>query len=42
VDGNAPNLSDRDAAAPSLAEVRAAGLLPTWEETKAFIDGLRR
>lgn len=24
-------LSDRDAAAPTLAEVQAAGLLPTWE-----------
>jgi dTDP-4-dehydrorhamnose 3,5-epimerase len=35
-------LSDRDAAAPTLEEVRAAGLLPTWEETQAFIDDLRR
>lgn len=34
-------LSDRDAAAPSLAEVRAAGLLPTWDEAKAFTEGLR-
>jgi dTDP-4-dehydrorhamnose 3,5-epimerase len=34
-------LSDRDAAAPTLEEVRAAGLLPTWEETKDFIQGLR-
>ncbi len=42
VDGAAPNLSDRDAAAPSLAEVRSSGLLPTWEETTAFIDGLGR
>lgn len=41
VDGAAPNLSDRDAAAPSFAEARASGLLPTWEETKAFVDGLR-
>jgi dTDP-4-dehydrorhamnose 3,5-epimerase len=41
VDGAAPNLSDRDAAAPSFEEVRASGLLPSWEETKAFIDGLR-
>ncbi len=41
VDGAPPNLSDRDAAAPSLEEVRASGLLPTWDETKAFIDGLR-
>lgn len=34
-------LSDRDAAAPTLDEVRAAGLLPTWEETTGFIAGLR-
>jgi dTDP-4-dehydrorhamnose 3,5-epimerase len=41
VDGAAASLSDRDAAAPSFDEVRAAGLLPTWEETQRFIDGLR-
>jgi dTDP-4-dehydrorhamnose 3,5-epimerase len=35
-------LSDRDAAGPTLDEVRAAGLLPTWEETQAFIRGLSR
>ncbi|BBX48247.1 dTDP-4-dehydrorhamnose 3,5-epimerase [Mycobacterium cookii] len=34
-------LSDRDAAAPTLDEVRAAGLLPTWEETRAFVAGLK-
>jgi dTDP-4-dehydrorhamnose 3,5-epimerase len=34
-------LSDRDAAAPTLDEVRAAGLLPSWEETQAFIKGLK-
>ncbi|UQX10522.1 dTDP-4-dehydrorhamnose 3,5-epimerase [Candidatus Mycobacterium methanotrophicum] len=34
-------LSDRDAAAPSLDEVRAAGLLPSWEATRAFVGGLR-
>lgn len=33
-------LSDRDAAAAPLAEVRAAGLLPTWDEAQAFIAGL--
>jgi dTDP-4-dehydrorhamnose 3,5-epimerase len=33
-------LSDRDAVAPSLADVRAAGLLPTWEEAQAFTAGL--
>ena len=35
-----PILSDRDRAAPTLAKVKAAGLLPTWDETRAFIDGL--
>ena len=34
-------LSDRDAAAPTLAEVRSAGLLPDWEKTQAFVAGLR-
>jgi dTDP-4-dehydrorhamnose 3,5-epimerase len=41
VNGAAPTLSDRDAAAPSLDEVRASGLLPTWEETQHFLGGLR-
>jgi dTDP-4-dehydrorhamnose 3,5-epimerase len=41
VDGAAPSLSDRDAAAPSFAEVRESGLLPTWAETRTFIEGLR-
>ncbi len=40
VDGAGPRLSDRDAAAPSLDEVRASGLLPTWEETQRFIGAL--
>lgn len=39
VDGE-PIMSDRDRDAPSLEEVRATGLLPTWDDTKAFIDGL--
>ena len=34
-------ISDRDAAAPSLDEVRAAGLLPTWDEARAFVESLR-
>ena len=34
-------ISDRDAAAPSLDEARAAGLLPTWDEARAFVEGLR-
>lgn len=41
VDGAAPSLSDRDAVAPSFEEVRASGLLPSWEETQKFLDGLR-
>jgi dTDP-4-dehydrorhamnose 3,5-epimerase len=41
VDGE-PILSDRDRAAPTLAEVQAAGLLPTWDETRAFIENQRR
>ena len=36
-----PVLSERDAGAPSLEQVRAAGLLPTWEDTRAFVDELR-
>jgi dTDP-4-dehydrorhamnose 3,5-epimerase len=34
-------ISDRDATAPTLDEVRTAGLLPTWEEAQAFIAGLK-
>ena len=41
VDGAAPSLSDRDAAAPSFEEVRASGLLPSWEETQKFVHGMR-
>jgi dTDP-4-dehydrorhamnose 3,5-epimerase len=40
VDGE-PILSDRDRKAPTLEQVQAAGLLPTWEETQVFVDGLR-
>lgn len=35
-------LSGRDAVAPSLAEVRAAGVLPSWADTQAFVAGLPR
>ncbi|HTQ22858.1 dTDP-4-dehydrorhamnose 3,5-epimerase [Mycobacterium sp.] len=42
VDGAGPSMSDRDAAAPSLEQVRSAGLLPDWQQTQAFIDTLRR
>ncbi len=41
VNGAAPSLSDRDAAAPSFEGLRTSGLLPTWDETQRFIDGLR-
>ena len=40
VDGK-PIISDRDREAPTLAQVQAAGLLPTWDETRAFVDDLR-
>jgi dTDP-4-dehydrorhamnose 3,5-epimerase len=36
----APLLSPKDEAAPSLAEVREAGLLPTYEEAQAFTRSL--
>lgn len=36
----APALSDRDAAAPTLAEVRAAGLLPSWDDVQEYLRGL--
>lgn len=34
-------LSAKDAAAPSLAQAREAGLLPTWEATKSHVASLR-
>ena len=36
-----PLMSDRDRGAPTLADVRAAGLLPTWDDTRDFIERLR-
>jgi dTDP-4-dehydrorhamnose 3,5-epimerase len=41
VDGG-PIMSGRDRDAPTLEQVRAQGLLPTWAETRAFVDQLRR
>lgn len=35
-------LSARDAAAPSLEEVRASGLLPSWAETRASLPATDR
>ena len=37
-----PIMSDRDREAPTLDEVKAAGLLPTWDDAKAFVEELRR
>jgi dTDP-4-dehydrorhamnose 3,5-epimerase len=42
VDGAEPNLSDRDAAAPTLADVLAEGLLPTFDDALAFVAGFRQ
>ena len=33
-------LSDRDRAAPTLAQAQEAGVLPTFEEARAFVAGL--
>lgn len=35
-------MSERDREAPTLEQVRAAGLLPTWDDTRAFVEKLRR
>jgi dTDP-4-dehydrorhamnose 3,5-epimerase len=40
-DGLDPVLSDKDAAAPSLAEAQAAGLLPDYEACQAYVTKLR-
>ena len=37
----APQLSAKDAAAPTLAEARDRGLLPTWDATSAYVDTLK-
>jgi dTDP-4-dehydrorhamnose 3,5-epimerase len=36
-----PRLSPKDAAAPTLAEAEAQGLLPTFAEVEEFVAGLR-
>jgi dTDP-4-dehydrorhamnose 3,5-epimerase len=36
-----PTMSERDRCAPTLEQVRASGLLPTWEETRGYIERLR-
>lgn len=40
--GVAPVLSPKDAAAPTLAEARRAGLLPDYAGCEAYLDGLRK
>ncbi len=37
-----PVLSGKDAAAPTLAEARAAGLLPDYRECEAYLNRLRK
>lgn len=37
----APVLSEKDAAAPSLEQARAAGFLPDYEECRVYLDKLR-
>jgi len=34
-------LSDKDAAAPSLARARQQGFLPVWSEVQTYVSGLR-
>jgi dTDP-4-dehydrorhamnose 3,5-epimerase len=42
VGGAAPRMSDRDVQAPTLEQVRESGLLPSWDDTRDFIEQLRR
>jgi dTDP-4-dehydrorhamnose 3,5-epimerase len=37
VGGEEPRLSPRDLVAPTLDQVRAAGLLPTWDDAQTFV-----
>jgi dTDP-4-dehydrorhamnose 3,5-epimerase len=41
LDGHPLRLSDRDAAAPTLEEIRVSGLLPTWDAARDFVERLR-
>jgi dTDP-4-dehydrorhamnose 3,5-epimerase len=41
VDGAPTRMSGRDLDAPTLDDVRAAGLLPTWDEARDFVERLR-
>jgi dTDP-4-dehydrorhamnose 3,5-epimerase len=40
--GMEPLLSDKDAAAPTLAEAQSQGLLPSYDDCLAFYDSLRK
>lgn len=39
--GPAPLLSEKDAAAPTLAQARAAGILPVYEDCRSYFDKTR-
>ena len=41
IDTAAVLMSDRDREAQTLEQAGAAGLLPTWEQTRTFVEGLR-
>jgi dTDP-4-dehydrorhamnose 3,5-epimerase len=41
MDTGALFMSDRDREAQTLEQAGAAGLLPTWDQTRAFVEGLR-
>jgi dTDP-4-dehydrorhamnose 3,5-epimerase len=40
--GTEPMLSAKDAAAPTLADARRAGLLPVYADCQAYLEGLRK
>jgi dTDP-4-dehydrorhamnose 3,5-epimerase len=40
--GTKPVLSAKDAAAPTLADARRAGLLPVYADCQAYLEGLRK
>ncbi|MET0725538.1 MAG: dTDP-4-dehydrorhamnose 3,5-epimerase [Leifsonia sp.] len=42
LDADSLLLSQKDTDAPSLAEAAASGLLPTWDDARAFYDSLNR
>ena len=40
-DGLELNLSEKDTAAPTLAEAESSGLLPRWDDCRTFVEQLR-